>query len=147
MIAFGEGGQLGPGQVGCRTANIEKEFYLLCHVYSSLKGFHPGAQVKLVGPAIPWLAMQLPILLCDVFRIQNAVLVFPGVHRGKILPDEIRIDGTINNRMGDMYAIGSEFPRHALSKSPQGKFCAGEGGKAVATPQRCRCTGKNDGAL
>src|SRR5690606_21205766 len=110
------------------------------------EGFHPGPQIQFMGPAVPWLAMQLPVLFGDVLRVENAALVFQRVALGEVVADKGGVDGSVDDRVSDMNTLRAEFARHALGQGAQGELGAGEGTETIAAPQRGGGTGENDGS-
>src|SRR5690606_26474609 len=88
------------------------------------EGFHPGPQIQFMGPAVPWLAMQLPVLVGDVRRVENAAQVFQRIALGKVVADKGGVDGSVDDRVGDMNALRPEFARHALGQGAQGELGA-----------------------
>ena len=73
-------------------------------------------------PRASGLIVQHPVHVSYGFRIENTVLPFEGVAFGKVVPDEGRVDRTINDGMGHMDALWPQLPRHGLGKSAQGEF-------------------------
>src|SRR5690554_1509701 len=99
-----------------------------------------------MGPAVPGLAMDLPVLLGNVLGIENAVLLPQRIALGKIVTDEGRIDGPVDDRMGHMDAPGPQFPGHALGQGAQGELGPGKGAETAAATQGGGSAGEDDGA-
>jgi hypothetical protein len=68
----------------------------------NLPAFRPGPQVYLKGPRVAWLAVEIPIVLGDVIRIQDAVLIFRRIAVREIAANEFRVDCAIDDDMRDM---------------------------------------------
>ena len=74
-----------------------------------------------MGPAVPGLAMDLPVLLGNVLGIENAVLLSERIAFGEIVTDEGRIDGPVDDRTA-FYPVYPLLMRavHAVTIAPLG---------------------------
>ena len=67
-------------------------------------------------PAVPWLAVDLPVAVGDMVGIEDAVAFLELVHLGEGVADKRGVDGAVDDRVGDVDALGAEFARHALGR-------------------------------
>src|SRR2546428_10630262 len=109
-------------------------------------GFHVRAQVHLEGPRITRLRVQVPVVLCDVFRVQDAVLLLQRVALGELRANEFRVDGAIDHDVRNVDALGAELARHALRESAQRVLGAGECREVGGAADARRRTGEEDRA-
>ena len=91
--------------------------------------------------------MQMPVVICNMVRVENAVLIFEGIALRKVGAYKFRIDRTVHNHMGDMNAERRQFPRHGLREGSQRMFGTGEGCKAGGPSGACGGAGINHGAF
>src|SRR5690554_8136584 len=94
--------------------------------------FHPWPKVQLMRPGAARLAMKLPIGFGNVVGVQYAFFLLQRVTLGEVVADEGRVDGTVNDRMGNVNALRPKLPRKALCEGAQRKLRARKGGKARA---------------
>src|ERR1017187_9849019 len=104
----------------------------------------PRPQVELVGPRAFRLVVQVPVILGDRVRLEDASIGLLCIALGKVLGDEGRVDRTVDDDVGDVDAPGPDFTRHALGQCPQRMLGAREGGKARRPPQARRRSGEDD---
>src|SRR5690554_6350972 len=95
---------------------------VLLMILSFSEKFYPEAEVQLMGPGVPGLAVDLTVLLWDVLGIQDAVLLLSGVHIGEIVPDEVGINCPVDNGVGNVNALRVKFSGHTLCQGAQGEF-------------------------
>src|SRR3990167_1490033 len=133
-----------PWMIGWRMpkSSVMRVFMLMC----LSPGFHVGAQVHLERPRVPRLGMQVPVVLGDVLWVQNSVLLLERVAFREVGADELRIDGAVDNDMGDVDAPRPQFARHALGQCAQGMFGAREGCEVCRAADACRRAGEEDRA-
>ncbi len=91
--------------------------------------------------------MQHPVLVGDVFRIEDAVTVLEGVAVGKVVADKGGVDGAVDHRMGHMNAFRPQLPGQALGQGPQRELGAGEGAETGAAAQGSGGPGENQRPL
>src|SRR5690554_984645 len=89
--------------------------------------FHPWPKVQLMRPGAARLAVKLPIGFGNVVGVQYAVFLLQRVTLGEVVADEGRVDGTVNDGMGDMNTLRPKLPRHALRECAQRKLRACKG--------------------
>ncbi|MNP30509.1 hypothetical protein D3C76_1235840 [compost metagenome] len=90
--------------------------------------------------------MQVPVVLGDVFRIEDARLVLQRVLLREAVADEFGVDGAVDDHVGHVHAARAEFPRHALGQRADAVLGAGEGGEVGRAAQAGGGAGEQDGA-
>ena len=80
-------------------------------------------------PAVPWLAVDLPVAVGDMVGVEDAVAVLELVHLGEGVADKRGVDGAVDDRVRDVNTLWTEFAGHALGGSPQRELGAGKGGE------------------
>ena len=89
-----------------------------------------------MGPGIARLAVQHPVLISDMVRVEYAV---PGLERialREIVANEGGVDRAVDHDMGHVHAHRSEFTRHALRQRTQRVLGARKGGEVGRSAQR-----------
>src|SRR5512143_2927383 len=95
-------------------------------------------------PGIARLPVQLPIALGNGLRIDDAIALLQSVALRKILADEFGVDGGVDDDVRHVYALRTEFARHALRERAQAVLGAGERREAVAAAHAGRGAGKKN---
>ena len=88
-----------------------------------------------MGPGAFVLAVQMPVILGDIVRLQNTIHGFEGIAFGEAFPDKGGVDCAVNDDMGDMDALRPQLPREALGEGAKAVLGSGKGGIACAAAQ------------
>ena len=88
-----------------------------------------------MGPGIAGLGVQMPVVVCDVVRVEDAVLLLLRIAFWKTGADKVGVDGTIDHDMRNVDVARSKLTRHALCQRAQGVFGPGKGGEICRTAQ------------
>ncbi|MNL30638.1 hypothetical protein D3C87_1523860 [compost metagenome] len=83
--------------------------------------------------------MQVPVVLGDVFGVENAVLIFGCVLLGKTVANEVGIDRTVDDDMGDVNVHRPQLTGHALRQGTDAVLGAGERGKSCSASHAGGC--------
>src|SRR5882672_11186170 len=118
--------------------------------HRALPLFTEGADFQLKGPGAAGLLVKLPIRGCDRRRRHQQIRIVERFLAPELLAAFAHpggIDAGIDDQMGDVDVLRSEFARHRLRHRAQSEFGAGEGRKAAAAAQGGGGAGKEDVAL
>ena len=78
---------------------------LIC--FPLLPVFHIGTQIQFEGPGVPWLPVQHPVVVSDVFGFKNAVEWHAAfVFAGHKFADKVGIHRAINDHMSNVNIFG-----------------------------------------
>lgn len=80
--------------------------------------------------------------MCSGSRMPSCSLRLYRLGQG--FADEVGVDGAVDDRMGDVDALGPQLARHALGQGAQGELGAGERGEVRAAAQRGGGAGEDD---
>ncbi len=91
------------------------------------------------------MAVQVPIIVGDVFRVQDAVLILGGIFFREIIADEVGVDGAVHHHVGHVNIQRPQLTGHALGQCPYAMFGARECGEPRSAAQSRRpCPGKQN---
>src|SRR5947199_7504158 len=106
-----------------------------------------GTDLELESPGAFGLLIQQPIGFRDRGWRHQGIGVIKRVGTEGLYPSltyPFGVDAGIDDKMGDMDILGTQFPRGRLGDSPQAELGAGKGRIAASAAQtRCR-TGEED---
>src|SRR6185369_13405973 len=119
-----------------------------CHQRSILRSLSPAldprSQVELEGPGVAWLLVEIPVVLGDVIRIEDPVLVLLRVPGREVVADERGVDRSVDDDVRDMDVLRAELARHALGERAKRMLGARERAEPCRAAQRRRGAGKQD---